>query len=100
MESKKLEELEQADFDRVSGIKIRFEEKIEQKVISVKAYGLKGYSPLKRKPFGLELRIKNKGKLYPQGIYEIEHPEYGTFDLFMVPSSSTADFVEYQVIFS
>lgn len=100
MEGKQLAELEESDIIYIEGIKVQFSADISEPVIYLKTFAFEGYSPLERMPFRLEFRVPNKGTTYPQGTYRFDHPEAGSFLLFMVPSSRTEEYLEYQVIFS
>ncbi len=53
-----------------------------------------------RQPFTLEFETDFKEKYYPQGVFVLQHPEHGPFDLFMVPIGPSKKGMIYEVVIS
>lgn len=61
---------------------------------------LNNYSSLERNPFSLVFRVAQKNEYYEQGIFTLEHPEKGTFDLFLTPLGFDTIGMKYEAVFS
>ena len=55
--------------------------------------------PETKQPFVLTFKNADSDPL-PQGIYRLEHPELGAFEIFLVPVDGGADYVLYEAVFN
>ncbi|MFZ6026725.1 MAG: DUF6916 family protein [Chloroflexota bacterium] len=56
--------------------------------------------PEMRQPFALHFVNSRRDAYLPQRIYTLEHPEFGTMEVFLVPLGAEADGMRYEAIFS
>ena len=61
---------------------------------------LTGYSPLERKPFSITLRTQQKNEYYNQGVFNVEHPQYGNIEIFLTPQGFDGVGMKYEAVFS
>jgi hypothetical protein len=52
-----------------------------------------------RAPFSLVFQGP-PARVYPQGIYQLEHPGVGSFELFLVPIGADGEGVRYEAVFT
>lgn len=78
-------------------------ETLDATLLQVTPLSAKGPSgeelPRKRTPFSLIFRIPAPDR-FEQKIYRMEHPEIGTFDLFLVPIGRDAEGFQCEAIFT
>jgi hypothetical protein len=55
---------------------------------------------MERKPFSILLQTEQNSREYQQGIYTIEHPEFGAMDIFLVPVGCNSKGLQYEAVFS
>ena len=85
-------------------IRLRSESAIDGELIEARALGDPGRSPgaggsSRRTPFSLLFRTKLSGAL-PQRIYQVEHDEMGTYDIFLVPVGPDGVGMVYEAVFT
>ena len=78
-------------------------EVLDATLLQVTALSAKGPSgeelPRKRTPFSLIFRVPAAGR-FEQKIYRMEHPEIGTFELFLVPIGRDPEGYRCEAIFT
>ena len=74
-------------------VEVEGHEPIELELAEVTDHGTPGAN--RRSQFSLVFRGPDE-PLLPQGIYRVEHPEIGTFDLFLVPIAPAT----YEAVFT
>ena len=63
------------------------------------ASGVRGGNPAKRQPFSL-LFSGTPGRVFPQQIYPLTHPEMGRLEIFLVPVGASPEGTQYEAIFA
>ena len=76
---------------------------IEAELIEARALGDPGRPPAgklaRREPFALSFRTTQKGAL-PQRIYQVEHDEMGSYEIFLVPIGPDGTGMVYEAVFT
>jgi Domain of unknown function (DUF6916) len=84
-------------------IRPRPESAVEAELIDARPLGGPGgppaAKPQRRTPFSLLFRT-HRTTVLPQRIYEVEHDEMGSYDLFLVPVGPDAVGMVYEAIFT
>jgi hypothetical protein len=71
---------------------------VNSKLVDVTEF--KNYSPINRLPFSLIFQTVDTLSGFSQGTYEINHPEMGGMDIFLVPIGPDSEGMRYEAIFS
>jgi hypothetical protein len=71
---------------------------LELELAEARSLGIDGWSG-DREPFSL-LFLSPREPLLPQRIYTLEHPQVGTFAIFLVPIQPLPDRQRYQAVFT
>ena len=97
-----LDKISANDFKPLLNKEINFKISHELNLASelIEVTELTGYSPLERKPFSIMFRTQQKNEYYNQGIFRIEHPQYGNIDLFLTPKGFDGVGMKYEAVFS
>lgn len=71
---------------------------IEAELIEVSELGAPPFN--QRQPFSIVLRTRQKNQYLVQAIYQVEHAEMGTLDLFLVPLGPDKEGMRYEAVFT
>jgi hypothetical protein len=73
-------------------------EPIEAELIEVSELGAPAFD--QRPPFSIVLRTRQKDQYLIQAIYDVQHAEMGTLDLFLVPLGPDEEGMRYEAVFT
>jgi len=95
-------ELTEKEFSQHLNSKFQFDlngQKLELELVEVK-----GYLPQESEQHGMErfsaFFTGPPGSFLPQGLYQLQHEQMGTFDIFLVPTSNDQKSYRYEAVFN